>query len=443
MSSDTPAPEDDRPGVSRPPRERPQRRFDKPPSLDTEQATKGPRIRELDDQIEAELQAAMGGLSENELYGDPKQRRAKPVPGAERKQTGKVIAIHGGDVFVDMPGQRSQGVLSLQQFDGQTPAIGSEVEFEVEGYVPGEGLIQLTRKGAAKKDVDWSSVANGMIVEARVTGTNKGGLAVEVNGIRGFLPVSQIDLYRVEHPEQFVNQRLRCVITEVSPEDRNLVVSRRALLERERELQRDQLWADLEEGQTRTGTVRSVRPFGVFVDIGGADGLVPMSELSWARVADASQLVSPGQQVQVYVAKVDREARKIGLSLRRLTASPWDTITDRLHPGDRVKGKITRLMEFGAFMEVEPGIEGLIHVSELAPQRVRRPRDVVQEGQEVEAQVLTIDSAQRRIGLSLKAALMKPTVEEPEEPEEPDPTPKPERKRNYTLRGGTGAAGPG
>src|SRR5262249_35196815 len=158
------------------------------------------------------------------------------------------------------------------------PPPGTEVEVTIEGYDEANGLLLLTRKGAAVH-ADWSTVQIGMTVEARVTGTNKGGLAVDVNGIRGFMPISQIDLFRVEHPEEYVNQRLRCMVAEVNPEERNLVVSRRALLEREREEAREKLWAELAEGQVRQGVVRSVKDFGAFVDIGGVDGLVHVSEM--------------------------------------------------------------------------------------------------------------------------------------------------------------------
>src|SRR5205085_185456 len=162
----------------------------------------------------------------------------------------------------------------------------------------------------------------------RVTAVNKGGLSVEINGIRGFMPISQIDMYRVENTEQYVNQRLLCLVTEVNPEERNLVVSRRDLLEKQREEQKEKLWQELAEGQVREGIVRSVREFGAFVDLGGADGLLHVSEMSWSRVKNPGDVVQPGQSVRVVVLKVDREHRKISLGLRQLTASPWDAIHD-------------------------------------------------------------------------------------------------------------------
>jgi small subunit ribosomal protein S1 len=427
-------------------REKPEFRAGKPPQLDADQSTKAPRLRELDAAIEEELNAAMGGMSETDLYGKEERRvPGAPPGGPPARKKGKVVAIHGADVFVDVPGGRSQGFLPMDQFEEGRPEIGSEVEVDIEGYDPANGLLRLTRRGAAIA-VDWSSVAQGQVVEARVTGTNKGGLSVEVNNIRGFLPVSQIDLYRVEQPEQFLNQKLKCVVTEVDPEERNLVVSRRALLEREREENREKLWTELEEGQERSGVVRNVQKFGVFVDLGGVDGLVPISEMSWTRVADPSQVVSPGQRVQVKVLRLDREARKVALSLRALQAGPWEGITERYHVGQVVAAKISRLAEFGAFAELEPGIEGLIHVSELGAQRTRRVRDVVHDGQDVVVGILSIDQAQRRMSLSMKAAQTKAKAAEAasaaaaaeSEEEDADVPAKPKRPRTTPLRGGIG-----
>jgi small subunit ribosomal protein S1 len=434
-----------RPEKPRPPKERKPRQHDRPPVLNVQDLPTGPRLRDLDKDIEAELAAAMADFSDKDLAEPEQKDKRQPATKPGERKKGRIISIHGGDVFIDVPGGRSQGFIPIQQFD-KPPAIGTEVEFDIEGFDSANGLLRLTRKGAAVH-VDWSSVAIGQTVEARVTGTNKGGLAVEVNGIRGFLPISQIDLYRVENAEQFVNQRLVCLVTEVDPAERNLVVSRRALLEREREQEREKFWAEAHEGQVLTGTVRSIKPFGVFVDLGGADGLVPISEMAWARVAKPEDLVSLGQKVQVKIMRLDPDARRISLSLKQLAASPWDDFSERHHSGERITGKVTRIAEYGAFVELEPGVEGLIHISELGQNRVRRVRDVVQEGQDVEVQIVNIDKAQRRIGLSLKAladaarkaeeqeaiAELEARKERQESGAEPPQAP---RKRNYELRGG-------
>ncbi len=411
------------------------------PAIEPEQIYHtGPRLKDLDAQIERELQEAMGELSDKELYGEPARGRGRPAAGPEPgKKKGKVLSVHGPDVFVDVPGGRSQGVLSMTQFPEGPPAPGTELDIHIEGYDPANGLLLLSRTGAAM-DVDWSSVAEGMIVEGRVTESNKGGLAVEINGIRGFMPISQIDLYRVENPEQFVNQRLRCLVIEVNPEERNLVVSRRALLEKEREENRDKLWQELAEGQVRSGVVRSVREFGAFVDLGGVDGLVHVSEMSWTRVQDPTTVLQPGQTVQVVVLKVDREHRRVGLGMKQLQQSPWENAVQNYPPGTVVQGKVTRTANFGAFVELEPGLEGLIHISELATQRVWRVTDVVQPDQVVQVKVLQVDPAQRRISLSLKAVAPR-EAEKPPEPEAEEETAaptKPPRPRKTPLRGGLG-----
>src|SRR5262249_9523474 len=229
----------------------------------------GPKLKDLDAEIESELAAALGDFPGQELLAEPTKKHQPAAAGADTgRKKGKVLSVHGPDVFVDVPGGRSQGGMPLMQFPDGPPAVGSEVEFHIEGYDGANGLLILTRKGAAQ-EADWSTVAVGMTVEARVTATNKGGLSVDINGIRGFMPISQIDLFRVENAEQFVNQRLLCLVTEVDPQERNLVVSRRALLEKEREEGREKLWRELAEGQVRSGIVRSVQKFGAFVDLGG------------------------------------------------------------------------------------------------------------------------------------------------------------------------------
>lgn len=397
-----------------------------------------PRLRDLDADIESELDAAMAGLEQKELLVEPQRGKRADATAPPGPKKGRVLSIHGPDVFVDVPGGRSQGVMALLQFPEGPPEIGSEIEITIEGYDRQNGLLLLSRKGAAVV-ADWSTVAEGMTVEARVTGSNKGGLSVDVNGIRGFLPISQIDIFRVENVDQYVNQRLLCLVTEVNPEERNLVVSRRALLEREREEQREKFWAEVAEGQVREGVVRSLQPFGAFVDLGGADGLLHVSEMAWNRVKDPSEVLQLGQRIKVVVLRADREQRKLGLGLKQLTPGPWDDAHLRFPPGTTATGKVTRIQDFGAFVELEPGIEGLIHVSELSSQRVRRVRDVVQEGQEVTVKVLDINREARRMSLSLKAAQAEP-VPEPalEEAAEPEAPPKPVRERTTPLRGGIG-----
>src|SRR5262249_42705168 len=267
-----------------------------------------------------------------------------------------------------------------------------------------------------------------------------GGVEVDVDGIRGFLPISQIDLSRVEDAAMYVNQRFKAIVTEVNPREKNLVVSRRELMEQERAELRERTWAALEEGQVREGVVRSVKDFGAFVDLGGVDGLLPIGEMSWSRIAKADDLVKIGDKVTVKVLKIDRTTRKLTLGLKQLTPSPWEGAAEKYPRGVIVKGKVTKSMDFGASVEPEPGLQGLTHTPELAPTRVRAAADIVKPGQEVEVRILKVEPEVKKIALSLLPDPRKtPAAPEEEgtegEPEAPPP-PKPERK--VPLKGGLG-----
>lgn len=404
--------------------------------------------RQLDAEIEAELEAALAGFDADamDVASGPRTRAddRKHAPKDERGQEaspgprkGKVVAVRGKSVFVDLAA-KSEGVVPVEQFEGALPAPGDMIDVVVDRFDTAEGLLILSLKGAAV-EANWENIHKGMIVEAKVTKTNKGGLDVEVNGIRGFLPIGQIDINRVEDAAIYVNQKLRVVVTEAKPREKNLVVSRRELLEQERAEQKEKTWATLEEGQIRHGVVRSVKDFGAFVDLGGVDGLLHVGEMSWARVSDPSGVIKVGQEVDVKVLRIDRDTRKVSLGLKQLTPSPWDRVEERLSRGMTIKGKVTRLMDFGAFVEIEPGIEGLIHISELATNRVRRVSEIVKPEQEVEVRILKIDSETKKIALSLRPLPVQspaPVAEE-DEPEDDSPAvPKPERK--VPLKGGLG-----
>jgi ribosomal protein S1 len=401
-----------------------------------------PNVRDLDAEIADELEAALKGMDDKNLYGADDSKRARDQAAAQAdggRKKGTVISVHGPDVFIEIPGGRGQGVLTMEHFPDGPPKIGAEVEISIEGYDTQNGLLILSRHGSAVH-ADWSSVAEGMTVEARVLETNKGGLSVDVNGIRGFMPMSQIDRARVDNVEQFVNQKLLCIVTDVDKEERNLVVSRRALLEKEREEMRAKLWEELQEGQVRTGVIGNVRDFGAFVDLGGVDGLLHVSEISWKRIADATQVLQAGQMIKVVVLKVDRDKHKVSLGLKQLEANPWENIQLKFSAGRLVTGTVTRTMDFGAFVELEPGIEGLIHISELARNKVWRVTDVVKPGQQVEVKILSVDPEARRISLSLREALPQELVKKDDEEEEAAADePAPERKRNYPLKGGVGS----
>ena len=306
-----------------------------------------PLKRQWDSGLEAELEAALAGFDPAAAAGDA-NRTGKPgktastdrEKGQESRpglRTGKVIGVRGKSIFVDLGG-KSEGVLPIDQFEGDLPLPGSTIEVVVERFDPEEGIQLLRRKGSAI-DADWETLRKGVIVEARVTKTVKGGLEVDVDGIRGFLPISQIDLSRVDDAASYINQKFKAVVTEANQREKNLVVSRRELLEQERAELRERTWATLEEGQVHEGIVRSIKGFGAFVDIGGVDGLLPIGEMSWGRVSKVDDMLKTGDQVKVKVLKIDRTARKLTLGLKQLTPSPWDAAAEKYPRGTQVQGK--------------------------------------------------------------------------------------------------------
>jgi small subunit ribosomal protein S1 len=258
------------------------------------------------------------------------------------------------------------------------------------------------------------------------------------------MPASLVSTWRVENLEEMVGQTLDSLVTEIVPAARRLVLSRRAVIEKQAADAKARLLESVEPGAEFEGTVRNVRDFGAFVDIGdGVEGLVHVSELSWERVANAADLLQPGQKVRVTVKKIDRQSGKIGLSVRDLLESPWKRAGEKYHVGTNVKGTVSRIAQFGAFVRLEPGVEGLVHISELATRRIRSVADVVKEGEQVECRVLAIDPHEQKLALSIKALAPPPAAKhaasepEPEEAE-PEAPPPPRKQRTTPLKGGVG-----
>ena len=401
-----------------------------------------PNVRsKLSPELEAELAAALGGESIDALLDNAATVEATTEIAAETRISGQIAKIHGDDVFVNLD-SRNQGLLPMKQFGDKPPAEGAIVEVVVVRFNSEEGLYDISLPTAAVEIGNWEDVQLGQIVEVTVTGANKGGLECQIAGLRGFMPMGQISIYRAENPEDFVGQRLTAVVTEANRDRRNLVLSHRGVMERERGEQREKLLAELAPGQIREGIVRSLRDFGAFVDLGGIDGMVHVSQLSWDRVSHPSEVLHEGQKISVRVEKIDLETGKIGLSYRELAANPWNNVPGKYYVGARVNGTVTKIMDFGAFVKIEPGVEGLIHISELAHGRVFRTSDAVSQGQEVEVKVLSVDQENQRIGLSLKALLAQPEKGAPKVEDEdllpvPD-APKAPRKSAEHLKGGIG-----
>ena len=366
-----------------------------------------PNIRDqLSPDLEAEYQAALGDMSLEALIEEAAAGEVAEELAPESRVTARVSKVHREDVFIELGG-RNQGVVPLRQFD-VPPTEGDEIELLVVRFDAEEGLYELTRPTAAVEVGNWDEVSEGQIIEVTVTGSNKGGLECQIAGIRGFIPMGQVSIYRVENPEELVGQRLACVVTEANRDRRNLVLSHRAVIERERNELREKLLAELAPGQIREGIVRSLKDFGEFVDLGGVDGLVHISQLSWDRVKHPSEVLEIGQKVKVRIEKFDKDTGKVGLSYREVGANPWQNVAAKYPVGGRATGTVSRLMDFGAFVKLEPGVEGLIHISELAHGRVFRAGDVVSEGQEVEVKILSVDPENQRMSLSLKALMAAP-----------------------------------
>lgn len=392
--------------------------------------------------LQAEIDEALGGLSLDDIVSG----QSAPEPSAgrlpnESRHRGQVVNVHGDNVFVTLGG-KNQGVCSPRNF-AQPPEVGQMLDVVVTGFNAEDNLHDVNVPGSAIVAGDWGDISEGSLVEARVTGANTGGLECQVKNIRGFIPAGQLGIFRVENLGDYIDQKLVCVVMEANQGRGNLVLSRRAVLEREKEETKKKTMAELAPGQLREGIVRRLQDFGAFVDIGGVDGLIHISQLSWERVKHPSEILQEGQKIRVRIEKIDPQTGKIALSLKNPEEHPWTNIEQRFPVGSTVRGPVSRLAQFGAFVKLAPGVEGLIHISELAHHRVYRVENVVKEGEEVECKVLAVDAEQQRMSLSLKATLAKPVKEETgakavaEEPEAPPREPV-IPKRSGPLRGGTG-----
>ena len=371
----------------------------------------------LSPELVSELEEALAGFSMEQALQGVDQLPRERIP-EDTLVEARVVGVHEDKVFVDL-GVREQGYFSLKETE-EPPEIGKTLQVRIVRFDPENSIYEVALPARAAEVAAWEEITVGMLVEARVTGVNAGGLECEVNHIRGFIPLSHIAPYRVTNPEEYVGQRLTCVVIEANRERRNLVLSRRAAIEREQEAAREALWAQLEPGQVVEGLVRKLMDFGAFVDLGGVDGLLHISQISWGRIHHPSQVLQEGQRIKVKILSVDRASKRISLAYRDLAGDPWEQVTTKYPENSVVRGKVTRIMPYGAFVELEPGVEGLVHISELAWKKVWRVSDVVKEGQEVDVVVMSVDPQARRISLSMKH-LSPPPEETPPEEKEPAP----------------------
>jgi small subunit ribosomal protein S1 len=337
----------------------------------------------------------------------------KPEEGGKGLE-GTVVAVSGESVFLDI-GFKIEGIIPLAEFQkaGETVKRGDKIAVSIKGRDP-EGYYELSRI-RVERPKDWSSLEKAFADKASIAGTVsgvvKGGLSVDV-GVRAFMPASRSGARDAAEMEKLVGQEIRCRIIKLDVADEDVVVDRRAILEDEERAAKERRYSEVKEGETVRGTVRSLTDYGAFVDIGGVDALLHVADISWGRVNKPSDALTVGQEIEARVLKVDPAKRRISLGMKQLQPHPWDLVSEKYKTGDRVHGSVTRVADFGAFVELERGIEGLIHLSEMSwSKKVRKPSDVVKPGDQVEVVVLGVNQADRRISLGLKQALGDPWAE--------------------------------
>lgn len=329
--------------------------------------------------------------------------------------SGRVLEIRGDDVVIDI-GYKSEGVIRLEEWredgiEAPPPKPGDTVEVLLETVEGEDGTIALSYR-KAKRQKEWNAILakhkEGDVVTGKVLKKIKGGLLVNI-GVNVFLPASQVDIRRPQSIDEYIDRNIDCVILKIDELRRNIVVSRRKLIEDRRRLQKEKLLAELQEGQVRKGVVKNIAEFGAFVDLGGIDGLLHITDMGWHRVTNPRDVVHIDQELEVFILHIDREKEKIALSLKHKTPSPWQNIEAKYPINSRHEGEVVNIMPYGAFVKLEPGIEGLVHISEMSwIKRINDPKELVQIGDKVEVQVLNINHDKKEISLGMKQCQSNP-----------------------------------
>mgnify|MGYP005840698297 FL=1 len=360
-----------------------------------------------DEEWQRELEVAMAGATTDEMAFGGGEVTVNEVV------TGRILRVEGDFVLVDV-GYKSEGILFRSEWDeGEPlPEPGQEIRVLIEDVEDIHGLVDDSRgmialsKRKAEKIEAWKkvmeSVREGDVVTGMVTRKIKGGLLVDI-GVNVFLPASQVDIRRPADIGDYIGRTIQCVVLKIDEARRNIVVSRRALIESERAEKKQQLLAELQVGQRRKGVVKNIADFGAFVDLGGIDGLLHITDMSWGRIAHPSEMVSIDQELEVQVLHIDYEKEKIALGLKQKTPSPWENVEQKYPVGSQVRGEVVNVMTYGAFVKLEEGIEGLVHISEMSwTRRVSHPNELVQIGDQIDVVVLKIDKEKHEISLGMK-----------------------------------------
>jgi ribosomal protein S1 len=375
-----------------------------PPIGDDASAPLRPQTRPAPDlSLEAEIEAALGSLSvEDLLDSSPKRVPLHRTTGGRQLRSGRVMQVRDGDVLVEF-GPKSQGVCPVAQFEAP-PEPGTEMEFMVERLDPFENVLILSRPGAVTR-AEWGTLDIGQVVEARCVGVNRGGLEMEVAHHRAFMPAAHIDIRHIEDTSTLIGEKFPCMIIELKKERGRMVLSRRKVLERERDEKRKELLDSLKPGQRVSATIVSVQPYGAFADLGGIDGLIPIGQLAYEHIKHPSEVVTPGDVVELKVLRVEKAGKnsKVTLSRKGLMVDPVVTALESISAGSTVQGRVARYMEFGVLVELAPGLEGLVHATEITHERVHNPIHALKINETINVKVLSVDRKNRRVSLSVKA----------------------------------------
>ncbi len=346
-----------------------------------------------------------------EIFSKFEQSHLRKGEDGGKQLEGTVIALSAESAFLDI-GFKTEGILPLAalQGAGETVKVGDTFPVSVKGR-DAEGYYTLSRLKIAQPK-DWSALERAFADKSTITGivtaVVKGGVSVDV-GVRAFMPASRSGAREAGEMEKLVGQEIMCRIIKLDVADEDVVVDRRVVAEEEERATKDRRYAEVKEGDIVHGTVRSLTDYGAFVDLGGVDGLLHVGDIAWGRIHKPEDVLSLGQQIEAKVLKIDTEKQRISLGMKQLLSHPWDSVAEKYKTGERVRGVVTRVVEFGAFVELEPGIEGLIHLSEMSwVKKVRKPSDLLKPGETVEAMILAINAGERRISLGLKQALGDP-----------------------------------
>ena len=346
--------------------------------------------------LQSEIDAALEGVDLQALDASEPESRGPRGAGERALRRGTVVGLDASDVFVEL-GPREQGVISRSEFD-TPPEVGAVLEFSVRGEE--EGLLLLSRR-EAKELAAWDELEIGSLAQARVTGVNTGGLELKVGPLAAFMPASHVGLAREEDLGRHLGQGMLCQVLEIDRSRKRIVLSRRAVLEAERDQARADAADTLTVGGVVRGKITRIEKFGAFVEISkGLEGLVHVSNVSRKRVEDLEELLKVGQEVEAQVMEIKEGGRRIGLSMKALEPDPWHEVPDRYHEGTVLEGRVVRVADFGAFVELESGVDGLVHVSQLSRDRVGRVQEIAKVGDTFPVRVLSVDVHARRISLS-------------------------------------------